>query len=384
MISYDFRLFTAMIADDLRRNSYSEALRKAVTKDSIVLDLGAGTGYFSLLACSFGAKKVYAVEPNPLIELAKIYAHANGYGERIEFIQKLSTDIELEEKADVLIFDLRGGTPFYGSSLSSVIDARNRLVKNDAILIPQIDKVFFTLVEAPGFYAKNIAKLCQDFSGFHMPEARRLLTNRVLGGKEDSETFLAAPKLFTELDYTTLKETSYDKNFNFKVIKNGVVHGLRGWFESQLAEDVSFTNSPEYPETIYGFPFFPLEEEVEVEEGDVVSVDISVKFEKDEYYWYWRTRVLVQGDESKIKVNFNQSTLGGIFSSSDNLRRQSEYFIPEPNLEAEIGKAVLNMMDGETPIGDIADSLAENFPSRFKDLDAALNQVVSYSKIYSK
>ena len=48
-----------------------------------------GQGIFSLLACRFGARRVYAIEPDERDSGGGITTPANGYAERIEFIQDL-------------------------------------------------------------------------------------------------------------------------------------------------------------------------------------------------------------------------------------------------------------------------------------------------------
>ena len=89
-----------MIADRLRTNAYSEALRRVVKRGTVVLDIGTGSGILALLACRFGARKVYAIEPSDAIQIAREIAAANGCQEHIEFIQKVSTQTELPERAD--------------------------------------------------------------------------------------------------------------------------------------------------------------------------------------------------------------------------------------------------------------------------------------------
>ena len=113
-----------MLTDEHRLDSYVNALKETITQDSIVLDLGAGTGIFSVLACEFGAKKVYSVEVNPLIKLLQDVLTDRGYQDRVEIIQRLSTAIEFKEKANVLICDIHGAFPLFESSLETIIDAR--------------------------------------------------------------------------------------------------------------------------------------------------------------------------------------------------------------------------------------------------------------------
>ena len=57
---YSLADYGTMIADRVRLDAHAEALRRVVTPASIVLDVGAGTGVMSLLACKFGARRVYA------------------------------------------------------------------------------------------------------------------------------------------------------------------------------------------------------------------------------------------------------------------------------------------------------------------------------------
>jgi predicted RNA methylase len=62
--------YVSMIAERVRMRAYTAALRNAVKPGSVVLDLGAGKGIFAVLACRFGARRVYAIEPSDAIEVA--------------------------------------------------------------------------------------------------------------------------------------------------------------------------------------------------------------------------------------------------------------------------------------------------------------------------
>src|SRR5262245_62129054 len=100
---YSVYFYGQMLADTPRLHAYVAALEKSVKRVSVVLDLGCGPGLFALLACKFGARRVYAVERDDVIQIARETATANGYADRIEFFQKLSTEITVPERADIII-----------------------------------------------------------------------------------------------------------------------------------------------------------------------------------------------------------------------------------------------------------------------------------------
>ena len=100
-----------MIADELRRDAFTRAMRQAITPESVVLDIGTGTGIFALLACQFGARKVYAIEPDDAIQVARQLSSANGNAERIKFFQDTSTKVTLPERAVVIVSDMGGALP---------------------------------------------------------------------------------------------------------------------------------------------------------------------------------------------------------------------------------------------------------------------------------
>src|SRR5687767_11640886 len=110
---YSIADYGAMISDDVRMGAFMRALRETVKPGAVVIDIGTGTGIFALLACRLGARRVYALEPDDAIQVAREIAAANGYADRIEFIQAMSTQVTLPERADVIISDLGGVLPWF-------------------------------------------------------------------------------------------------------------------------------------------------------------------------------------------------------------------------------------------------------------------------------
>src|SRR5215204_4598575 len=149
---YSLHFYGQMLADAPRMDAYAAALRRVIRPDSVVMDLGCGPGVFALLACKLGARRVYAVEPDNVIGLAREAAAANGFADRIEFFEKLSTEISLPEPASIIVSDLQGVLPFFQQHIPSIIDARKRLLARGGVLISRRDILWATIVEAPDQY----------------------------------------------------------------------------------------------------------------------------------------------------------------------------------------------------------------------------------------
>src|SRR3954454_3981380 len=128
-----------MAGDRVRMGAYSRAIARVVKPGHVVLDIGAGTGIFSLLAARAGARRVHAVDLNPAVTLVEQIAAENGVSDRITVHHKSSYDLALDEKADVVIADLRGNSPLFGDNTAALRDACTRLLKPGGVLLPARD-----------------------------------------------------------------------------------------------------------------------------------------------------------------------------------------------------------------------------------------------------
>ena len=385
-MSYSISDYGSMITDKARMKPYVEALRRSVKPDDVVIDLGAGTGIFALLACQFGARKVYAIEPADAIQVAREIAAANGYAGRIEFIQKLSTEVTLPERADVVISDLRGLLPFLGRHISNIADARARLLKPGGMLISQRDEIRVAIVEAEETYNEYLSPWSEY--EFDMAAARRIVTNTTGWKikKDTTEILLAEPRLWATLDYMTISDPDVAGAISFDVIRDGTAHGMLVWFDATLAEGVEFSNAPgaENPTKVYGRSFFPWSHPVELKAGDQVNVRLEARLVNDDYIYRWETTIISSAEPQQIKTHFNQSTFYGAPLSLSGLRKQSDAYVPELNPDGLMDHYILSQMTGRTPLGEIAKQLTERFPDKFARWRDALTRVGELAGKYSK
>src|SRR5262245_21079921 len=125
-----------MLHDDRRTGDYLAALAAAVRPGDVVLDIGTGSGVLAVAAARAGARRVYAVEATDIADVAERVFRDNGVADRVTLVRGWSRQIELPEPADVLVSEIIGNEPFEEEILETTLDARRRLLKPAARLIP--------------------------------------------------------------------------------------------------------------------------------------------------------------------------------------------------------------------------------------------------------
>ncbi|MDY6781042.1 MAG: 50S ribosomal protein L11 methyltransferase [Cyanobacteriota bacterium] len=381
---YSLSGYGKMIADSRRMDAYVGALQQAIKPDSVVVDIGTGTGIFALLACQLGVRKVYAIEPSNWVEVARELAKENGYSDRIEFIQTLSTGATLAERADVIISDLRGILPLFGQHIPAIIDARSRFLKPDGVLIPLRDRLFATLVEQTPELDKFYTSPWEEQPmGCNLQSARRFIRNTWQKANLSASQCLVQPICCLTLDYATIERPNFSAELNWTLQQSGVACGLALWFDATLAENVEFSNAPGQPELIYGQAFVPWLTPLPLKCGDRVSVKLQANLVGREYVWRWHSRVFDGENLTQPKANFEQSTFASQPLSLASLRKRANDFIPKLNSDGEIAQFILKLMGEGRSVGEIARALTHEYSSAFPNLSSALRHAGEFSQKYS-
>jgi predicted RNA methylase len=143
----------APLIDDLKRNrAFYSALKHHIREDSTVVDVGAGTGLWSIAAAKLGAKKVLAIERDEfLIPVIKNLVKENRVEDRVEVIHGFSNDVASSGKFDIVISETVGNQVFDELIVPNMIDARKRFLKRGGVLIPSS----VALVVAPARLKKS-------------------------------------------------------------------------------------------------------------------------------------------------------------------------------------------------------------------------------------
>jgi protein arginine N-methyltransferase 1 len=125
-----------MLHDQRRTGDYIAALAAAVRPGDVVLDIGTGSGVLAVAAARAGARQVYAVESSDIAEVAARVFESNGVRDKVTLVAGWSREIELPERADVLVSEIIGNEPLEEEILETTLDARQRHLKPRARLIP--------------------------------------------------------------------------------------------------------------------------------------------------------------------------------------------------------------------------------------------------------
>lgn len=380
---YGLSAYCNFISDKVRTDAYVEALRRTVTNDSVVLDIGAGTGFFAILACKLGARKAYAVEFNNAILLGREIAKANNVADRVEFIQNYSTNITLQEKADIAVFDLRGPTPLTDHNIPVVIDARERLLKPDSVFIPKRDSIKAALIEAFEDYEHDIIRTTNDRYDLRVDTPRKFLVNDFHFLKKDVKRLLTEPIEWAALDYASVSTTDFAKELIWEVDKEGTAHGVSLWFDIDLGNGCFYSTSPFAEEivSLYNHPVLYFQSPVSVTIGDKVNINLQAKFISENYVWRWDT--IIKNKHGEVKAKFHQSTLLSNILSPAGLKKQSSDFIPELNKDGQAELFVLTLMNENLSLGEIAKRLIENHKEKFSVWADAMQFVGTLAKKYS-
>lgn len=239
----------SMAFDDVRNEFYEAAIKKVVTPDSVVLDLGSGLGVHALMAARAGARRVFMVEPENVVHCAREIAKHNGYGDRVEAFQGRIEEVELPEKVDVILSVFTGNLLYSEDLLPSLFYARDKWLKPGGKLIPDAAELMLAPISQDKVFEENVAVWSKPHRGFDYSPLRRYAANGFLSDrKRDAVGELLAPgQVIASADFYAAQDTNLDATATFKIENAGVCHGLHAWIRIHLGDQWAATGPIQAP-----------------------------------------------------------------------------------------------------------------------------------------
>lgn len=139
----------AMLADHPRSQAYEQAIQKHIDKNSVVLDVGAGSGLLSAVCLKAGAKKVIAIEETqiaqkiiPLLNQLKLPTQK----EKITVLNTNSMDAQLPQAVTHIVSELFGNDPFQEGVIPTLRNIGEKF-NHQPFYIPQKISIYFELID---------------------------------------------------------------------------------------------------------------------------------------------------------------------------------------------------------------------------------------------
>jgi len=361
-----------MLADKIRMQSYQKAIHETVQNGDIVCDIGTGSGILAFFALQAGAKKVYAIEQNEIIEEAKNLAQLNGLDKKIVFLKGRSDKIELPEKVDVITSELIGYFGLEENLNRFKIDARERFLRPGGNLVPQWLELYLVPVQFNDFWSDKIGLWNKDFYGLDFSPVKESAAEEryLVADCANKVVSMAKPALISRLDFYKISSIPLSYYAEFTLNKNGHAHGLLGYFKAGLSRNVILSTSHQDRPTHWRQSFFPFSEPSQVKKDDKICCKVKSIPQGNNVFWQWEAVILRNG---KRKAEFSHSNFK---IDKEILIVGREGFIPVLTEEAKIYRKVINLCDGERTIEEISKTIFAEYPEKYRTVKDAIREIV--------
>jgi len=269
-----------MLSDKVRTGAYAKAIMDNIKEGDVVVDVGAGTGIFSLLAAKLGAR-VYAIEPTEIIEVAKQNAKRNGVEDKITFIKCLAEEAEIPEEVDCIVSEWMGVMVLQENMLPAVTSIRDRYLKPHGKILPEKISIYLGLVSSERIHNETIGRWEKPFFGLDYSYFRDYNTKDTHLITAEPSEMGSSPVKIMEINVRTINPKKlYEMTSKLIANDNMVCQGILGWFKADFPGGITLDTSPYVPSTHWQQLYFPFENTAKLTKNDLIN--FSLKIEEDD------------------------------------------------------------------------------------------------------
>jgi tetratricopeptide (TPR) repeat protein len=272
-----------MLADRERNEAYEKAISKTITKESVVLDIGTGSGLLSLISARSGAQHVFTCEQSSYIaEVAQEIIKTNGFSSKVSLFQAKSTQLtsaDFTAQPNLLVAEIFDAGLIGEYAIPAFRHALEKLCTPNCQVIPKQAKIYGKLMHIPGLSSVNPIKTIRDlnlapFDVFRVP------------GEYISESlsqfehcFLSDEFEMMQYDFKNLgpeiPDTAHrEKTMEIPIITEGTLQGVAFWFNLWLDDDIQVSSAPERKDNHWGQALFFFEHCKHVNAGDTIALTL--------------------------------------------------------------------------------------------------------------
>ena len=273
-----------LLADRVRNAAFHAAL-KAVIKpgETIVADIGTGTGFLGFLAAKLGAKRVDMYDEGDIAEVARKLLRHNGL-KTCRIAQVHSTAIAEPEKVDLVVSETLGNYPLEENIVGTLNDARERFLKPGGTLIPAGLEQFVAPVTSARLYEDLV--VWDDVGyGLDFAPARTMSLNNIYVrtlAPDDLLDGARSARKWDELSFLKRSKPSRSGEASWVVEKDTTIYGLALWWRAELVKGLWLGTGPLDPKTHWEQLYLPVLQPLTLRKGERLTARLksTTSFEK--------------------------------------------------------------------------------------------------------
>jgi precorrin-6B methylase 2 len=265
-----------LIADRVRNEALFAALKAVIRKgETVVADVGAGTGLLGLMASKLGAKTVYLYETAEVAGVAAQILKANR-ARNCQLMPCHSTEMHDPPQVDVIVSETLGNYALEENIIDTIADARKRFLKPGGVIIPNRIRQF----AAPVVSDRIHQELCAWDSVGHdldLSAARTMSFNnayvRSLKPAELLDQGRSAREWDT-IDLTLDTKSNRKGEVSWKLSAPAKIYGFAVWWSADLSPGIALSTAPDAPGTHWEQLYFPVQAPIEAKKSEAVTVSL--------------------------------------------------------------------------------------------------------------
>ena len=274
-----------MLQDQVRNRAFKEAILRTVKQGDVVIDLGTGTGILAIWAAQAGAKRVYAIEETDVAEVAEAVIKDNGFENVITVLKANSSEVTLQEQADVLIAEIVGHFLFEEGIVEAIAEVREVLLKPNARIIPNSASVLAAPVELDEAFEE--IKFWDSWKNPSLSAVKEKAASSAYVETVSAEAVRSKPEKLFDIDFNSIKPERMMSETTFTLDQDCSIDAIAGWFKLHLDNDSCIHTSPWSAQTHWQQCVFPLTAPFELAKFDTVKFCISLESFSPGAKWLW-------------------------------------------------------------------------------------------------
>lgn len=271
------RWYFSTLRDEARHAIYDRVLRRALASGGRVLEIGAGTGLFGMMAARAGADEVVTCERRQAIAHAAraVVAH-NGLAGKVKVVGKGSTELEIGAdmagQADVLLWDNLANDMMGAGALPALEDAMRRLVKPGGQVIPERCAIMAALAEDRELDHRVLG----DVGGFDLSPfnvvAQPAFTHHTAS---DAIALRSSAATLFDFDFRGGGPFPAGRASASVAGSGGHANGLVQWLRFGVDDREEYRPEPGVEAWAFGLEFRPTASSFEAVEGEIFTIKAS-------------------------------------------------------------------------------------------------------------